>query len=414
MVICVPARRNPRTGVEDRWTKRDPDTGKKVPSANYGKGKRWRARWVEANGRERAKGFARKVDAEKHLDNVTTSVVTDQYVAPEGGKVLVGEVLDKYLAGIDVKRKTRTSYMSVAKSQVRPRWEKVPLGQVMVSDIRAWLVDIQTGNPDAETKTKRTGVSSSHARYAGRLFSMALDVAVDDRLIARNPFERVRLPRASEPRQGMSLTEGQLLALAGKMPTVRDRVLTLVMGYTGLRWGEAIALTPRAVDWDRRRVNVWRAYAEGPEGVYEDSPKNHERRFVPFPPFLTKHLQVMVKGKGQDEDIFTNGAGNPLSGGNWLPRVLRKALAGAGVPDAEDRIIHDLRHTFASLSVQAGANIKMLSKALGHADPGFTLRQYVDLFEDDYTGLGDLLEPAADALRTVGSPGVVNVAQEAL
>lgn len=58
-------------------------------------------------------------------------------------------------------------------------------------------------------------------------------------------------------------------------------------------------------------------------------------------------------------------------------------------------------------------NIKMLQKALGHADPGFTLRVYADLFEDDYADLGDRLEPTADALRTLDGSKVVEFPQRA-
>lgn len=285
---------------------------------------------------------------------------------------------------------------------------------VTVSDIKAWLVAMQRGDPEGQTKKSREGISSSHARYVGRVFSMALDTAVHDRLIARNPFEQVKLPRESQPRQGMSLTEDQLLGLAGEMPTQRDRVLTLVLGYCGLRWGEAIALTPRALDLRRRRVNVWRTYVEGSGVPYEETPKDHERRFVPFPPFLSSELKKVAEGRKPDHDLFVNGNGNPLSGKNWLDRTFRPALKRSGVPDLGSRNIHDLRHTFASLSVQAGANIKMLSKALGHADPGFTLRVYVDLFEDDYTGLGDLLEPTARRLRALGDSEVVKVESEAV
>ncbi len=59
----MPQKRNWRSGVEDRWTKTDRDehgNTKTVPSVNHGKGKRWRARYVDSNGREVAKGFGRK------------------------------------------------------------------------------------------------------------------------------------------------------------------------------------------------------------------------------------------------------------------------------------------------------------------------------------------------------------------
>lgn len=404
----MPPRRNPRTGVEDRWHRAD-----KSPSASYGKGLRWRARWVEADGRERAKGFARKVDAEKYLDQVTAAVVTDQYVAPEGGNVLVGEVLDRYMAGLDVKRKTRAGYASAVNAHIRPRWGAVPLKAVTVSEIRAWLVEMQRGDPAGKTKRQQQGLSSDSANKMGHVFSMALDGAVEDRLIPRNPMATVTLPRRSKPKQGVSLTRDQLHALVATMPTVRDRTITLVLGYTGLRWGECIGLTVGAVDFSRRRLHVHRTYVDSSGTPYEETPKNHEQRWVPVPPFLLGYLRQAAAGKAAGDDLFLNSAGKPLSGNNWLPRVLRPALRRAGVPGADARTIHDLRHTYASLAVQAGANIKMLQKALGHADPGFTLRVYADLFEDDYADLGDRLEPTADALRTLDDSKVVEFPQKA-
>jgi hypothetical protein len=84
-------RRNRRAGVEDRWTKtvRLPDhTTETAPSAAYGKGKRWRARYVDDEGREHSRGFTRKADAQTWLDNeVTTRFATGTYVDPQRGKV---------------------------------------------------------------------------------------------------------------------------------------------------------------------------------------------------------------------------------------------------------------------------------------------------------------------------------------
>ena len=60
-------KRNRRAGVEDRWTKTIRDEHghtQTVPSASHGKGTRWRARYVDERGREHAKGFTRKVDAQ--------------------------------------------------------------------------------------------------------------------------------------------------------------------------------------------------------------------------------------------------------------------------------------------------------------------------------------------------------------
>ena len=89
-------KRNRRAGVEDRWTKTICDeygNKQKVPSANDGKGKRWRARYVDDQGHERAKAFTRKADAQAWLDcEVTAKLATGTYVAPQAGLLTVSEM----------------------------------------------------------------------------------------------------------------------------------------------------------------------------------------------------------------------------------------------------------------------------------------------------------------------------------
>lgn len=383
----MPPRRNPRTGVEDRWHRAD-----KSPSANYGKGLRWRARWVEADGRERAKGFARKVDAQAHVDAVTTQVTRGEYVAPEGPETLLRALTDQWLAGLTVKRSTRLSYESMLRAHVLPRWGDVPLKGITPSGVRSWLAEIQAGD-DA--------VTAGYALKVGRVLSMVLSAAVGDRMLARNPVDAVKLPKQGPARRGYSLTEKQLAELMKHMPTASDRTLTAVLGYGGLRWGEAIALTAGVLDSGRGRVHVERAYVDLAGKVSLDTPKDHELRWVPLPPFLMDRLTGLAESRGPGDDLFTNRRGNPLLGSNWLRRVYRPALRAAGIGDEQKRWIHDLRHTYASLAVQAGANIKQLQRAMGHASAAMTLDTYADLFDEDFADLGGRLEPTADVLRTM-------------
>lgn len=390
----TPQRREGSSWVQDLWHARDPDTGEKVPSKVYGKGSRWRGSII-VEGRPRTKAFARRVDADEWVKNVSASLVTGQYVHERAGDLLVRDVMERFIAGVDVKHSTLLAYKSAIKAQIVPRWGSVRVADVTPSAVRAWLVEMQRGDPDAETKRGRQGLSTGSARKTGRILSMALDAAVQDRLIRENPMRRVKLPRESEARHGMSLTREQLHALADAMPTSGDRTLTLTLGYTGLRWGEAVGLRVRSVDLDRRRVHVRRTYSEAGGSIREETPKSHEARWVPFPPFLAPLLREQVEGKSPADDVFTSSQGGPLRGTNWLPRVLRPALERAGVPDAEQRTIHDLRHTYSTLAIHAGGNVRQLQKALGHADATVTLNQYSDVFEDDYAELGDRMEPRA-------------------
>ena len=89
---CGPMRRKRRAGVEDLWTQSvrlADDTTRTVPTARAGRGMRWRARYVDAEGRERTKAFRRKIDAAQWLDGITAQFATGTYVKPEAGQVTV-------------------------------------------------------------------------------------------------------------------------------------------------------------------------------------------------------------------------------------------------------------------------------------------------------------------------------------
>ena len=90
---------------------------------------------------------------------------------------------------------------------------------------------------------------------------------------------------------------------------------------------------------------------------------------------------------------------------NFRSRVFVPAAKQIGMPGLTP---HDLRHTAASLAVQAGANVKAVQRMLGHASAAMTLDVYAGLFGDDLDAVADRLDAAAaaaraDSLRT-GAP----------
>jgi hypothetical protein len=85
--------RNRRAGVEDRWNKivRDEQGNRQtVPSVNHGKGSRWRARYVDGQGREHAKGFGRKADAQNWLNQQVSDQVTGTWTDPAMSAITFG------------------------------------------------------------------------------------------------------------------------------------------------------------------------------------------------------------------------------------------------------------------------------------------------------------------------------------
>lgn len=161
-------------------------------------------------------------------------------------------------------------------------------------------------------------------------------------------------------------------------------ILVRLLGYTGLRIGEALALTPAAVDLERRVIRIERAVSEVSGRQVFGTPKNGRTRVVPIPDFLRRDLRVLTRAAcGGDDFLFATKHGTPLRASNLRLHFDMAALAvgQAGLH------IHDLRHTAATLAVSAGANVKAVQRMLGHSSASLTLDVYADLFEPD---LGDV------------------------
>jgi len=393
-------KRNRRAGVEDRWTKtvRDPDgTTRTVPSAGDGNGKRWRARYVDDEGRERARGFNRKTDAQAWLEEVSSALTSGTYTAPEAGSVTVADVYDAWItAQGHVAPHTLDSRRSAWRVHVHDRWGSVRVADVRTSAVRSWVAAMVADELGAAT-----------IRHAYGLLRSVLESAVEDRRIPRNPCSGVKLPRLPHADRGY-LSHAQVLALASEVDHGSEVVKFLA--YTGLRWGEMAALRVRDFDMLRRRVNVSRAVAAGPGALVWSTTKTSERRSVPFPAAITEELAELMVGKDRDDLVFTSPEGAVLRRANYLPRVLAPAVRRCQQADpAFPRVtVHDLRHTSASLAISAGANVKAVQRMLGHARASMTLDVYADLFDADLDEVAARLDTAitaaigatADALRT--------------
>jgi integrase len=311
----MPQRRNRRAGVEDRWTKTVRIDGKAqtVPSINHGKGKRWRARYVDSEGREVAKGFARKVDAVKWLDDVTSTIITGTYVAPGAGTVTVGAIYQQWLGTFGhLKPTTVAARASAWTTHVRDAWEAVPVCEVQTSTVRTWVADLAT---DAAAATVESALG---------VLRMVLALAVEDRRIPRNPCDGVKAPPRGHSQRAY-LTHQQVAELAGVMS--RDGLVVKFLAYTGLRYGEMAALTVDDFDMLRRRVNVRRGVTEVKGKLVWSTPKNHERRSVPFPRFLTDDLAARMVGKRRDDLVFAAPAGGVLRIATFRTRVFNPAVA---------------------------------------------------------------------------------------
>jgi integrase len=347
---------------------------------------RWRARYRDPAGREHARHFPRRVDAQRWLDETTASVVTGTYVDPVKSRVTVAEWSARWLAAQgQLKPSTRARYEGILRIQVVPTWGRVALANVTHADIASWVSSLD--------------LAPATIRQVHRVFSLVLTLAVRDGRIARNPADRVALPRAAKPDKRF-LTHAEVAALAeaagGYALAVR------VLAFCGLRFGELAALRVRRVDLLRRRIEVAESVTEvGGRAVF-GTPKTHQRRSVPVPRSLLDALAEQLAGRAPDDYVFPAEKGGVLGLRNWRRKVFGPATRAAGLSGVTP---HDLRHTAASLSVSAGANVKAVQRLLGHASAAMTLDVYSGLFDDDLDAVADRLDAAAsrtlaDQVRT--------------
>lgn len=182
----------------------------------------WRARYRAADGRERSSTFRKKVDADRWLRNELASLDRGQWVDPNAGRIVLAEWCDQWLKSLDVKPKTLAGYESLLRSRVVPVFGDFELRRITPASVRAWIADMGD-----------EGLSAARARQARQVLHAALEVAVDDGLIARNPCDRVKAPTV-RPRRQRFLTADQLEILARSAESVRPPSGSLIRCSAGL------------------------------------------------------------------------------------------------------------------------------------------------------------------------------------
>jgi integrase len=204
---------------------------------------RWRARYRDAAGKEHARHFSRKADAERWLATAQTSLARGEWIDPASSRVTVAEWSTVWLATKShLKPRTPDSYDSVLRIWVLPRWKRVPLVAITHADVVAWVAGV------------RAQVSAAHTRHALAVLYQIVKLAVRDGPLARNPTEGVSKPRVPRPEQRF-LSHAEVARLAHECPPPYD-LLVVLLAFTGLRFGEVAGLRVGDVNLARGRLTV--------------------------------------------------------------------------------------------------------------------------------------------------------------
>jgi integrase len=345
---------------------------------------RWRARYRDEAGREHARHFARKVDAQQWLDEQTAALVGGTHVAPRDARVTVEQWCATWLEGYGSNRASTVRQARVHLAKIVAEFGPLQLSAVRPSHVRSWTARL------AADGAAPSYVYALHARL-----SQVLADAVHDGLLARNPCSRRTSPGQAKQRPYVATTD-QIWALHDAMPE-QLRAAVLLGAFVGLRTAEACGL--RVVDVDFMR-GVVRPAVQYPAAELKTETS---RTPIPIPDELALTLSAQVQ-RWPAEWLLTNELGGQL--GPWqLERAVRTARARVvGLP-AGFRF-HDLRHYLASLLIASGADVKVVQSRLRHASATTTLNTYAHMWPDadesTRAAVSTVLTARADYLRTSG------------
>lgn len=358
------------------------------------KGVVWDARYRDPNGRPVQRTFRTKRDAERHERQQRDAVEQGVYIDASRSRITfedwIAECGDA-LRPPAVKSQHHFEYL--VRCHVLPELGTRRLSTIKPLDLEKWLNGL--------TKVNGSGpLGISGKRQVRSIVKRAFEKAMENDLIVRSPAVGLKLPKAPT-RKVKVLPAEDVEALSHAMPP-KYQALALVLGYGGLRYGEMAALRRRHFDPLHGRLLIEAGITEVGGHIVEGDTKTGEPREVPLPASvaaaLNEHLDAWVDGS-PDAVIFTSPRGEWLRYSNFMSKVWRPAVRAARL-DA-DVTPHVLRHTCASLHIQAGASILAVSKWLGHSDPAMTLRVYGHLFPGDLEALAVNLD--ARRIEALGS-----------
>ncbi|MCX4406918.1 MULTISPECIES: site-specific integrase [unclassified Streptomyces] len=374
--------------------KKDPVTGKRERTARYGKGKRYKVAGIPG---VRDRSFDTLEDAKAWLRRAATDEERGEFVDPRDGSITLADYIAMHwVPGRGGVPKTQDNQERRARLHIIPHLGQLPLRNITAADLRAYIAKLES-----------TVSSVDYQRGILSELSSILEAAVDDKRLAGNPMhaKSVRWPKAPQERR-----DAWPLATAMRVRDVinpRNRI-TVVLGLgCGLRQGEVFGLSPEDVDYARGVIHVRRQVQAIKGRLYFALPKGKKTRVVDMPSSVAEELKRHVEAfppvkvelpwgrpeaEGQRKKfalLLTTRFGNAIAVNTWNTYTWKPALAKAGIipPRAEGAKnwqweaapkdgFHVLRHTYASIMLEAGESVVTVARWLGHSSPAITLGYY--------------------------------------
>lgn len=299
--------------------------------------------------------------------------------APQRGNT---PVLEGYLTQFNATYKnnqqslTKTSREYIASNFILPRWGKKHLDEITTDGIQQWMNQLAQNGYSHETLLK-----------IKNFMSPALDAAVEDGYLPRNPFRSPRLTiGGTETAHHKAVPPETMAEIRAALPSIADhrlRMMAALLCYTGMRLEEILGLSWPDLDPVEGWLYISRAVVHPTRNLPEVKPPKTKTscRRIPLPESLWQLLYPRQKSG------FILGGESPLTytESRNLFRRFRKLFSLTGYS------AHDFRDTCATEWREAGIPIDVISHLLGHAKSDITENRYVKYRSQLYQGVRDIM-----------------------
>ena len=349
----------------------------KVREKVKGSGEWWL--FIDYKGKRKARKFGRdKRKATDAAEKIKAKLVLGDFGlldSKDQKTATFGEYAHNWISVVvpaTCKPSTVSSYKGLLDNHILPLFGSKPANEINRLMVKNFLME-----------KYKSGQASSTVGHMKSAISGVLNLAVDDETIPANPTHRIgkifRVKHIQDNINPLNREELSILLETFATHFPKHYPLALLLARTGLRFGEALALKWTDIDFHGRFINVERGFSRGKI----ETPKSGKSRRVDMSKQLAnvlselKHsrkIETIKKGwKKMPEWVFVSSLGTSLDINNWRRRIFDKVIEKAGLRKVR---IHDLRHTFASLLIQAGESLVYVRDQLGH----HSIRVTVDIY----------------------------------
>lgn len=344
----------------------------------------WEARYTvgtdPGTGKQKQKSITGKTQKEvaAKLKEVTHQIDMGTYTEPQ--RMTFSSWLDFWMSEYTTqscKQSTISTYQQQIEKHIKPALGNIKLTAINTMQIQKLLNDL----------TRKKSLAPKSVKNVHGIVHKALAQAVKMHYIPYNPTDACELPRM-EKKEIRPLTENEIKAFLCEIEKGEQFArLFKVALFTGMREGEICGLPWDAVDFKKGTITVKQQLQKEKEKggkFYIAATKNDKTRTITAAPFVMKILreekaeQMKLRLKmGFAWDNQWNLVFTYPEGTHTVPRTVLKhfkaVMERIGRPDAR---FHDLRHTYAVMSLQEGDDPKTVQENLGHATASFTLDVY--------------------------------------